>query len=511
MSLFSKNDRNKNADENRIKVLEYRIKGLEDSLLNARKSNEIIEKDKEQIIAKTRSFCHSLLVSDLAQQQLNNNNFIVQMNIYQLLDYTISRYREKLDEQKELLSSMLDKIKSKDMEIERLKGELSRYRVKEQVLIENAFTDSGSETRTNENQKNKGETSLASAVQKEHSAPQEKNDKSFSVQPIATSFVLDDEDMVPVVACPENQADDIEDVVVKASPIERKQTNKKQSSGSLFEKRGTRKSLKEPLVPIVKLESKVVPTNNEEDKPKVNIKEMVEKLSDVMWIIMTAIGEQGLSESKDIKKYTTDLGITEAAFNNALTQLRDIQIVLGEKINTGWRWFYAYEFSETGAKIFLEKYKKDIAVCEKQILKREHSTCLHGYCIKDTANILQYKNGYETVSTSREKNKVSLYNNTTYIPDIIASKKGGEVVDYFEVELGHHTQKDFNEKCNKMRQATRNLMFVVPDAETIKKINQQIEKYVEYCGGKEKLSGFSFYVTTTTKLGEGKYDTIHTF
>ena len=165
----------------------------------------------------------------------------------------------------------------------------------------------------------------------------------------------------------------------------------------------------------------------------VDLNDYMNKMTDVMWDIMLAIGKEGLSEAKDIRKMVVNKGVSESAFNVALSQLRKMNIVDQERINTGWRWFHAYELSEIGRRIYLEKYKNNPIECEKQILKKEHTTALHGYCIKDASIILKAIFGYDEASTDRKRNSIKLYTGETYIPDIIAKKKEGALVDYFEV------------------------------------------------------------------------------
>lgn len=244
----------------------------------------------------------------------------------------------------------------------------------------------------------------------------------------------------------------------------------------------------------------------------VNLNDYINNMNEIMWDVVMAIGKDGVSESKDIKKLVVNENVTESAFNTALSQLRKMHIIEQERINTGWRWFHAYELSDIGNRIYLEKTKKNPVECEKQLLKKEHTTALHGYCIKDTAYILKAAFGYDDAVTDRKANSMKLYSGETYIPDVIAKKKEGALVDYFEVELGHHTQKDFNAKCDKMRMVTKDLYFVVPDADTMNKtLARQIGQWTLEKGGKDKLKGTTIYLTTLTKLNEGKWENIYPF
>lgn len=239
----------------------------------------------------------------------------------------------------------------------------------------------------------------------------------------------------------------------------------------------------------------------------VDLQNYMDNMSEAMWIIMYAIGGEGLSEAKAIKERVIRPNLTEAAVNTAITQLRKMNLIVQEKITTGWRWFYAYELSDIGERLFETKFEKEPVLCEKQILKREHTTALHGYCIKDTAHILQNVLGYESATIGRKENTIKLYTGKIYIPDVIAKK--GELVDYIEVELGNHMQNDFIEKCDKMHMVTKRLYFVAPDQGTLSQLQRQVSQWVAERGA-ENLAGTTVSLTTLTKLNEGKWDSIHT-
>lgn len=244
----------------------------------------------------------------------------------------------------------------------------------------------------------------------------------------------------------------------------------------------------------------------------INLQDYANQCNNIMWLILDLIGKEGISVSPDIRERVVNPNITNPAFNLALNNLNKMNLIKQEKINTGWRWFYIYELSSLGISLFFDKYKKKPIVCEKQQIKKDHTTALHGYCIKDTMYILKSILGYETVNMSRKTNSLNLYDGKTYIPDIIATKNKRTIIDYFEVELGHHTQVDFNEKCNKMRMVTQNLYFIVPNATVMNKVlAKQIAQWVISKGGKDKLQGLNIYLTTLTKLTSAKWEIEYKF
>lgn len=234
------------------------------------------------------------------------------------------------------------------------------------------------------------------------------------------------------------------------------------------------------------------------------------KMDVVMWNVMVCIGVDGLSVAKEIKRLIQERrDVTESMVNTALLDLRVMGIINEEKINVGSKWFYVYNLSETGSRIFYEKFNKDPVLCEKQKLIKDHATATHGYCIKEVAELLQKKLKYTEATYDRKSNVIHLGDDKSYIPDIICKAEGQ--TQYIEVELGHHMQNDFNEKCDKMLMVSKNLFFVVPSTEISNKILKQLAGWITYRGGKDKLEGMGIviYVTTTSKLAKGKWEVIY--
>ncbi len=507
--------------------LQLKVMGLSDQVENFRKVAAKHQQEYEKLEKGIKKLSYVILNEEYVKSQLGGDNTIQGMNAHQLVEYIEKQYSKKRSEERNLLSELVDKLNQKEQEIESLKIQLSRLLAREQHMEEYGMNSTPSlQVAENEDSKEPAKTAEKSHPLSGSSGNVARVEiiENKNVKPVSpteekepTSDKREDKDKTlkgdksPVKAyknMPQFLRDNLnkaESTATMAGADEEKPTN------STIEAKEESKSIEAVMNIKDQIEKQV--SSQEQNALRahvVNLHDYMNRMSNVMWDIMVAIGEKGLSEAKDIKKMVAGKDITESAINTALSQLRKMNIVTQERINTGWRWFHAYELSEIGKRIYLEKYKNNPVECEKQILKKQHTSALHGYCIKDTSVILKAIFGYDETITDRRENSIKLYNGETYIPDIIAKKKEGVLVDYFEVELGHHTQADFNKKCDKMLMVTKNLHFVVPDAETMNKVlARQIGQWVLDKGGKEKLKGTTIYLTTLKKLNDGKWDNIY--
>lgn len=533
MLLFGDSRRSNAKIRKMNNKLELKVMRLSDQVENFKKIAIDYQKEYNQLAKAVEKLSYIILNDEYVKSKLDGDESIHNMNPYQLIKYMEQQYRKKHSEERSLLAELVEKLNQKEQEIESLKVQLSRLMTKEQHFKEYAAEDKASEIVDYSDEKAAElivEKDTATAARPSH--PLEKLGGD-----LAKVEVIENKNIKPAEGA--EQKDKAqgkeEDIKHNKSPIKKHKNmpqflreklvgSKSQPAVPLKDNNIEEKSTTEVIVNNSKNEQKLAETvldiKKQVEKPSsnsvmahvVDLNDYMSEMTDIMWNIMIAIGKEGLSEAKDIKKLIISGGISDSAFNNALSQLRKMNIVDQERINTGWRWFHSYELSELGKRIYLEKYKNNPVECEKQKLKKEHTTALHGYCIKDASTILKAIFGYDETSTDRRKNSIKLYTGETYIPDIIAKKKEGALVDYFEVELGHHTQTDFNKKCDKMLMVTKNLYFIVPDADTMNRVlARQIGQWVLEKGGKEKLKGTTIYLTTLKKLNDGKWDNIYPF
>jgi hypothetical protein len=515
--MFGKRSlKNNTYIENEYKKLQLQFMTMSDQLENFKKIAFKYQNEYIQLSKAVKNFCMSVLDGEYALSQLGGGNQLANMDIFSLIAYAQNNFYENRAKEREMLITLTKSLEGKQAEIEGLKAQISRYLVREQQKKEfgDTIIDESSpekELKIEPLPEPTTKPKVEVPVPKEKTSPVHGQKKG-----IMRMMILDDEEDEKPKETAKDTAKEKEETVKKDhNPQEQKAENKNylknEESLDTIQKTDVPVSQEEKIMGSVMARTEEMKSNNVMAHV-VDLKDYIEKMDDVMWDIVRVIGKKGLSESKDIKKFVLMEKVTESAFNTALTKLRSMQIIDQERINTGWRWFNTYELSSTGKRIYLEMFKENPVECEKQILQREHMTALHGYCIKDTAHILKAIFQYDDTCTERKKNTIKLPSGGAYIPDVIAKKKKGALVDYFEVELGHHTQKDFNDKCDKMRSVTNNLYFVVPDADTMNnKLARQIGQWVLERGGKDKLKGITVYLTTLTKLNEGKFENIYPF
>lgn len=90
------------------------------------------------------------------------------------------------------------------------------------------------------------------------------------------------------------------------------------------------------------------------------------------------------------------------------------------------------------------------------------------------------------------------------MPDIIADHSKS-VKTYWEVELAHHTDKDFFEKLDKAMKVTPNLYIIAPDKEAKTKLRKQIDKYTKYLFVNSINAKLTIFLGTLNELEKDKY------
>lgn len=242
-----------------------------------------------------------------------------------------------------------------------------------------------------------------------------------------------------------------------------------------------------------------------------NLDEIRDQMKDVHWDTLKYIVESGVAELSAAKLIIRDkfaknnTPISPETANRHIKHLVALMIFSQEKVNTGIRWFTILNLTETGRRLYIDKFLESPVENEYQRILREHGNATHGYTIKDVAQILKDTGRYRTVSMSRRGNTITLPNGKVCIPDIVCCQPNS--IEYYEVECGNHHQSDFNDKCNKLKSITQNLYFVTQnrnDAEN--KLKPQIEKWIASCGKEQlRLSGITVYLTSISDLAMQKW------
>ena len=242
-----------------------------------------------------------------------------------------------------------------------------------------------------------------------------------------------------------------------------------------------------------------------------NLDKIREKMKEIHWDILKCIVESGVSEMSAAKAVVIetlakkDEPVSPDTANRYIKHLVTLMIFKQEKINTGIRWFTVLNLTETGRRLYIDKFLNNPIENEYQRIVREHGNAEHGYTIKDVAQILEDTGKYRSVSMSRRGNAITLPNNRMCIPDIVCCLSNS--IEYYEVECGNHHQSDFNDKCNKLKSITQNLYFVTQNKDIAEnRLKPQIEKWIASCGKEQlKLSGITVYLTTISDLSMQKW------
>lgn len=254
-------------------------------------------------------------------------------------------------------------------------------------------------------------------------------------------------------------------------------------------------------------------TGKQQDFKVVDIEEIKQVLTELMWNYIFVLGSKGLNEYPEVKAEiirNSEKKMSDTAIYNAHNSLVSSGLITADKIRTGSRWFLGVELTQLGVQIFIDRFGKQPVESEIKALIREHDNLHHGYAIKDASRMLSDTGRYRSISTHRRANTINLDGGRRCIPDIVCCGDG--VIDYYEVDCGNHKQSEFEDKCNKLKAITKNLYFIAPTRENmLNKLKPQIEKWIASCGGPLVLSksNITVYLTSLYDLSVGKWAYIY--
>ena len=204
------------------------------------------------------------------------------------------------------------------------------------------------------------------------------------------------------------------------------------------------------------------------------IKDIEESITPLMWKVFYIIVSNGLSQEKEIKSFVVRYLIeaemscySKDAIYRAIKNLTVLRIFRVVPISTGIRTFHLLQLSYLGEMLYMRKFEKRPPKSEMEIVASNHASYTHGYMIEEAKNILEQRGTYVKVATDRVTNKLVLYDETVIIPDIIAGTKTNW--EMFEVECGTHNNSDFYHKCDKLIKAISHLNFIGSSRESVEK------------------------------------------
>lgn len=432
-----------------------------------RELNEYIataSKSVQTTINQCRKFCYSILESELTSGNISAKE-MESLSLTDLIDRTVSVFRENQKSTREKYQLFAEKISEQKVIIESLRAQTSQL----MVQLNSIDTDKIPDPTTESDVVNFSKPAVYSLNDIANSNPQE-----TPRQAVTAMKILDDGE---------------------------------ESIVSFSDKVVTESNLSATGI-----------TNNDafsRNYHMIDLNKFMKDINPTMWEIIDVIGNEGINEQSEIKtlilqnNVSTNSAINDSTINVGISNLLKMHILKRTKIVCGNRWFYIFELDEMGRRVYIEKHSKQPVVSEATKLIKEHDNLKHGYLIKEATMILEKSGQYKMVSNSRKKNRINLPNNRACIPDIICARN--KELEYYEVECGNHHQADFNDKCNKYRQVTKTIHFIVPQNEVLKTIQSQIKGWIQSCGGPEALRKGEMVVKATTmkKLLENKWELVY--
>lgn len=471
MFNFKKTRNQQPINESETPNYDFKLANLESKYSSMKEAKDYYEKEYKKLKGLTESLCKSIVSNQYNISQLGGNSILQDLDIYKLIDFTKLDFQKQKIENMNTLKKLNEQIKMQEIMIDSLKKQLT------QVMIQ--------------------------------------NNKDITAEEVQDANVIDNSEVIEtqipkVTRIERNSMGDITPPAPQTTRNEHKSTSASTVSSNIS-----------PVIDFAK--SRLTNNNNSsvktrQDSPEnvptltiENVDAYISAMTDIMWDIMEAIGTEGYAKSNDILNWIDNKSPNKYAKSNvlnSLTTLKKMNIITAENVSTGYRRFQIFKFSQKGEEMFKAYFKKEPVESEIDRIIRDHDNVIHGYTIKDACELLLNYHNCTDVNMNRQEVSIKLPNGETYIPDIVATKENGEKM-YIEVELGNTPQKDFNNKCSKMLQVTKNLYFVTDVDETIrKKLEGQVSMWILSMGGKEKIAGTTVYLTTMTQLSKGDFSKI---
>ncbi|MGO5174583.1 hypothetical protein ACTQ2N_05205 [Ruminococcus sp. LCP21S3_E8] len=240
------------------------------------------------------------------------------------------------------------------------------------------------------------------------------------------------------------------------------------------------------------------------EKEMYNHQETISKISDNEWNLIKILGATGFSTVNRIKNAleVKGTGITQSQVVTGLRMLLAAKgILLSKKIKIPTGSLVIYKLDDFGKLLYEYKNGEKPKLSEWDKIIRNHDNETHGYGILTLASILNQQGKYESVSVFNRKKQIPVTINNIdykYEPDILCVDATGEAV-FYEYELGTHTKKDFNLKCDKMAHLTGVLKFVTPQKDTAIIVYNKVKDWIKERGIKA-LSNIKIEITTLVKV-----------
>lgn len=439
---------------------------LQEQLLTKQEQWNTREQRYKTMEGVVRKLCEEILAKDNREMVLGTDYSWSSVSIFDLINKAQNSLRDYTNFQKDFMRKLLDQSESRRQTIESLEEQISIMRTQPSAI---QISQDELAKKIEEEKKKKKVMESIPPKQKEY------------IENGRAEIVLDDKDDVL-----EKEEEALLAEIAETSA--RAQINPKSipytQNRKNIEKKKERKQSK------IKAHT-------------VNLRDFEEKLDPVSWDIIELMGREGTSIYSDIETSVIQQNtiITPSKCRTCIGVLTSMGLTKKEPVLNPLKGrFYIYALTDTGARIYQDRYQKIPVTSEMERISAEHDNCVHGYGIKFVADLIREEGNYVTVSDINRKRPISCGNGIEYIPDIICTDKNNHHM-YIEYECVNHTQSNFNAKCNKMSQVTDVLNFIVPNKNDVSKIKQQILRWIEN-QGQNALSHITVRVTGAYQLRE---------
>ena len=462
------NSKSYNTLQQSFLFVQAKANDLQEQLDEKSKQTETREKQFKHTEDLARILCVSILAKDRSEMVLGKPYSWSKVPIDELLVKAKQSYDSRNLERANLLNETLDLAESRRQEIEGLKDQISAIMVNGNISDPEQVKSIGTEI-------NRIATSNAPYAAR------------AAAENGSIELIVEDDNTGAITVDGEDKA--IEELIEAAGAI----------------------ALSANAIPTIHSKSKQKKRNEQAKKAimshVVDLSDWTDRMTDTMWDIIEVIGREGLPTYNDIeaKIREKDPDIKPSRLRNAMSSLVKMNVLNQVSVKTPLapNKFFSW-LDDIGKRLFIVHFNDNPVVSEVERVIAEHDNPEHGYGILELQRVLLENEIYTEVSSFNRGNPIKIDNGKySFIPDLICKKAGVKYTEYIEYERGHHTQSDFNAKCNKMSKCTRFLNFVVPNKDVLEHILKQIDKWAE-SRGQKSIENLRVRVTTSVAVRDSR-------
>lgn len=259
----------------------------------------------------------------------------------------------------------------------------------------------------------------------------------------------------------------------------------------------------------------------DQDGTVINFEQIEQGLSLTQKHLFEQIGQWGLNEQKEIIEAAEAQGDFGKSSNirKLIKELENMRLLGSETVSTALRpTTTLYFLSEAGQIIYPVWFQQAPQMDERSRILGMHTTLEHGYLIKDIADELE-KQGYADVCMDAVQNRIPVATGSFYEPDITAKLIRGQQRDdrgqlihpgkpvktVWEVELGHHHDRDMIDKLQRASLVVSQLTIVVNKMETKTTLIQQVQQFFQQQIALQTQTNLEIWVCTAKELKDRTY------